>query len=254
MDDFFERMIWMGKKCFNVNARDRYGNTPLMKACEAENLAEVKRLLKLGADPELRNGGGYRAIEIAVLAEKPDIVDMLAESMPKIRDAFAAAAERAEEAEIYRSAVEEYATKKKLILRPADPDDLARLQSLGLPENLMVFYRHFEPWQWKWTLRFHGCPEVMWLNEVRHANTKLRQFGFVVFGDTLSGDPFCYNLNELSARGLPRIYLFSHESVGALTDEEFPRAAKLIAEDLVDFLEKASQDQLDTEPKDAFAD
>jgi len=50
----------------NVNARGRYGNTPLIEAADGANTEIVAMLLKAGADPNLRNNEGRSALYYAV--------------------------------------------------------------------------------------------------------------------------------------------------------------------------------------------
>ena len=49
----------------NLNVLDAYGYTPLMQCVAADNIELAELLLQLGADKDIRNKGGYRAIDIA---------------------------------------------------------------------------------------------------------------------------------------------------------------------------------------------
>ena len=53
------------------------GWTPLMCACDGGHLKLVKYLLSRGVDPKARNAGGYEAIHIALLPDRPNKAEVL---------------------------------------------------------------------------------------------------------------------------------------------------------------------------------
>jgi len=55
----------MAKSGADLNASDAYGYTPLMQCTAADNTKLVELLLELGADKNIRNKDGRRAIDIA---------------------------------------------------------------------------------------------------------------------------------------------------------------------------------------------
>lgn len=59
------------------NARSPYGWTPLISACQRDNLEIVKLLLKFGAKPNLRNVHGDTAIIFAANVDRVQIVETL---------------------------------------------------------------------------------------------------------------------------------------------------------------------------------
>jgi hypothetical protein len=184
---------------------------------------------------------------LAIHAEHPELVDLLADAIPELKAAYSLAKQRSSEADIYRVAVEEYVLANELIWRPGRAEDVEQLYDLGLPEAAVVFYRHFEPWQWVWELRFHGAAEIIYYNDPEISpNPHLRRLGFIEFASTSSGDTFHYALTDFSSRGMPGVYLLSHELLGQQNEKELRQSARKVADDLVDMLTKATQGLLDT--------
>lgn len=60
-----------------IDAYTTHGFTQLSRAADYGDLAEVKRLLKLGADPNIRSAGGYTALEKAAARDKLEIAELL---------------------------------------------------------------------------------------------------------------------------------------------------------------------------------
>lgn len=59
-----------------------FGNTLLHLAAFYGDRDEVERLLTEGANPRIRNRDGKDAIEVAVLAERPEIARLLSCATP----------------------------------------------------------------------------------------------------------------------------------------------------------------------------
>ena len=74
-----ERLIDLGA---NVNARNRYGISPLYLACLNGNESIVKRLLSEGADPNTAINGGESALMTAARTGKIDTVRALIKLEP----------------------------------------------------------------------------------------------------------------------------------------------------------------------------
>jgi ankyrin repeat protein len=61
----------------DVNAVGDIGNTPLLNAAMRGKAAAVKKLLELGADPELKNELGWSAAEVAKNLGRDEVVEVL---------------------------------------------------------------------------------------------------------------------------------------------------------------------------------
>ena len=66
----------LGKR-ISIDARDRFGETPLMKAATAGNVAIVQLLLKHGADPGLEDARGATAADFAALRKQGAVIELL---------------------------------------------------------------------------------------------------------------------------------------------------------------------------------
>ena len=60
-----------------LNARDSFGNTPLIKAASTGNIEVVNVLLKTGADPKFIKKSQYDALGIAVFNQNFQVADLL---------------------------------------------------------------------------------------------------------------------------------------------------------------------------------
>ncbi|KAF8507013.1 ankyrin [Russula emetica] len=61
----------------DIDARDEYGYTALHLAVDRGNVATIELLLKHGADKTLKDTDGYSAVDLATIAQRPDIVALL---------------------------------------------------------------------------------------------------------------------------------------------------------------------------------
>lgn len=152
-------------------------------------------------------------------------------------------------------AVAAYAGKHGLKWQPAPPENLAKLAAAGLPESVLEFYRHFDPQQFLYGVQFRSsyALEEFWLQADR-AGT-FRRLGFIPFAATLGGDILCFDLTILDQQGLPATVLFPKEvcydvADGDLPAERIPQMKKIVARNLVEFLNLAAKDEADLEPPD----
>lgn len=63
------------------NRTDSYGATPLMKACGLGRSWYVGELLKLGADPSIKDSDGQTALDYAFLMEQYEVIEMMEEAL-----------------------------------------------------------------------------------------------------------------------------------------------------------------------------
>jgi hypothetical protein len=134
-------------------------------------------------------------------------------------------------------------------LRPASAEDLDRARAAGFPDELVDFYRQWEP---------DGCAELkqrIWSIDnalVENADAvpgcALSPHGFYVFASNVYGDSYCIDTN-VSREGHYPIVLFSHEVIA----EDMPLSAilpfrKEVAASLKDFLFQFANETLDEKP------
>ena len=136
-------------------------------------------------------------------------------------------------------------------LRPASDDGIRQLQTLGIPEDAIAFYREAEPAECAEIEKIRLLP----ITDVVEENTNyvpgayIHPHGYVVFATTLYGDTYCFDLNSATSPAMAPIVLLSHEMIGDdTTKEEVRKLAKKIAPDFPSFLEAFVRGKLDMEP------
>ncbi len=70
----------------NINRRDKYGRTTIHVAAERGNLAEIKRLLAVGADIDCRTSGTRTSLHIAAEHGHLDVVRFLHDNGADVDD------------------------------------------------------------------------------------------------------------------------------------------------------------------------
>ena len=63
----------------DLNVRDPFDNTPLMRASSVENIPLIKTFLKLGADPNIPNKAGDTPLDYASVSRQPGLVELFLE-------------------------------------------------------------------------------------------------------------------------------------------------------------------------------
>jgi hypothetical protein len=136
-------------------------------------------------------------------------------------------------------------------LKPASAKDLKDANVARFPEELVDFYRHWEPAK--------GCVELkqrIWSIKnaiVENADAvpgcALAPHGFIVFASTMCGDSYCIDTNVRGSDGHHPVVLFSHEVI----EEDMPRAdimpyRKEVASSLKDFLSQFTNETLSEKP------
>src|SRR6202008_241498 len=141
------------------------------------------------------------------------------------------------------------AQRSATVFRPASIEAIAQLQALAVPDNVLEFYRLYEP---------AGCAEIhdvrLWpISEVIEENrnyvpgANLVNHGLVVFATTVFGDTYCFDISE---RG-PPVVLMSHEvNYEGMSVADIKALRKPIAPNLVAFLDAFAAGSLDMHPFD----
>jgi hypothetical protein len=133
-------------------------------------------------------------------------------------------------------------------LKPASRPDLEKLAALGVPEDLMAFYRRFEPTECAdlGDVRLWPITEIVGENTDFVPGAYLFPKGFVVFSTTSFGDTFCFRRSVRDSG----VLLFSHEIwYEELSPSAVASYGTTVAANFGDFLEMALSDTLQIEPK-----
>ena len=144
----------------------------------------------------------------------------------------------------YLPLIEIIAKRSGVEFRPASENDLDSLRSLGLAGPVVEFFSEFEP------SKCVDDAERLWpITEIVVENTELvpgcniLQHGFVVFATTLSGDAYCFDLNNVSPDGDPEIVFMSHEEdYELMAPDAIMALSQPIAKNLLEFLDMFARD------------
>lgn len=135
-------------------------------------------------------------------------------------------------------------------LRPASGQDLAAARAAGFPNELMEFYRQWEPEscielkQRIWSIR-----EALTENTDAVPGCALSPHGFIVFASNMCGDSYCIDTNVVTPEGHHPIVLFSHEMIEEDTPlSEIQVLRLVVATSLKDFIRQFTDETLAEEP------
>lgn len=135
-------------------------------------------------------------------------------------------------------------------LRPASAEDLAAARTAGFPDELIEFYRHWEPEDCiELKQRIWSIKNSLVENTDAVPGCVLFPQGFVVFASNLFGDSYCVDTNATTPDGDHPIVLFSHEMI----EEDTPLSDIIplrleVASSFKDFLVKFTEETLAEEP------
>ncbi|MBX7245600.1 MAG: SMI1/KNR4 family protein [Candidatus Sumerlaeaceae bacterium] len=148
----------------------------------------------------------------------------------------------------YAPVIEQIAAQTGVTFRAASPDDLAKLEALGVPESVLTFFREFEPSDCvQGQVRLWPIMQVMEENEKLIPGVYASKHGYIVFATTDCGDTYCFDLTDPGVPE-PPIVLLSHEVISEDTSvEDLARLAKPVAKDLHDFLQRFVRGEVDEE-------
>ena len=130
--------------------------------------------------------------------------------------------------------------------RSASADDLALLRELGLPPSVIDFFAIYEPAECiEGAERLWPIAEIVNENQNFVPGCNIVKFGYVVFSTTGCGDTFCFDLNNQSPDGEPRIVFMSHEEdFESMSPQEIHAMANPVADNLLEFLDMFARDAL----------
>ena len=150
------------------------------------------------------------------------------------------------------SLLDEIRQKAKVDFRPASEVDIEALRALGVPSDVLAFYRDCEPAQTAeiGEVRLRPITDILEENRDYVPGAYSQPCGYVVFATTLYGDAFCFDTREASGTTAP-VVLIAHDlepENGEMKREDLARLAKPIAISFSEFLQGFASETLDIRP------
>ncbi len=150
------------------------------------------------------------------------------------------------------SLLDEIKEKSKGAFRPASVVDIASLRALGVPDDVLAFYRDSEPVRLIEIGKVRLWPVSHILVENRDAvpGCYAQPSGYVVIATTIYGDAFCSDTRAASGTIAP-VVLIAHDlepESDEIRREDLAKLAKPIAASFEGFLEAFVSETLDIEP------
>jgi hypothetical protein len=150
------------------------------------------------------------------------------------------------------SLLDEIKEKSKAQFRPANRAGIEQLQSIGVPEDALAFYRDSEPVRIAeiGKVRLRSITDIVAENRDYVPGAYAQPCGYVVFATTLYGDAFCFDTRAASATNVP-VVLIAHDlepENGEMKREDLAKLAKPIAASFEEFLRAFASGTLDIDP------
>jgi hypothetical protein len=149
--------------------------------------------------------------------------------------------------------VDGFAEKYGVLFRPASPTEIAAAERAGVPEELLEFYREFEPNEvGQGMIRFYPLEQVVAHMTDYMPACELSRYGYFAFADTQYGDSyFVRPVEGISFHQTP-IFLFSHEAdFSLLSSAQVEEFSTVVASGITDFIARALAERLPTDPYEA---
>lgn len=147
----------------------------------------------------------------------------------------------------YSEVMEKITALTKTRFREAFVDELEALKVLRLPNSVIEFFSMYSLDEFlERNIRLWTIPDIVDENTKYVPGCYLAPLGYVVFGSTDSGDAYCFDINNMDSCSEPSIVLVSHEVIDETTSAtDAARLAKLVADNLYDFLGKFVREEVD---------
>jgi hypothetical protein len=140
-------------------------------------------------------------------------------------------------------------------LRPAKPKSLKLAIQSGFPDELIEFYKDFEPEGWCVQLGseasgqaerlIHCIAAALEATFYEAPGVALYPLGYVTFGGTGCGDVYCMDTNVTTAEGRHPVTLFALETIHEDTDASYIKESRLeVASSLEEFIAKLTNGEL----------
>lgn len=152
--------------------------------------------------------------------------------------------------EIIKGLMEKLQNRSAQQMQPASLEDLKCAKEAQFPDELLDFYREYEPVDYvELKQRIWSIQNALEENMDAVPGCALFPHGFVVFASTLCGDAYCIDTNVENSEGKHPIVLFSHEMIEEETSLiEIQSLRVEVAKSLDDFLLKFFDETLIEEP------
>jgi hypothetical protein len=142
--------------------------------------------------------------------------------------------------------------KAEVPFRPASPESLSALQQLGVPEDVLSFFRGFEPTTCAEiaSVRLWPIQEMLAENKDYVPGLFIFKYGYIVFSTTVFGDAFCFDTRASAGKQTAPIVLISHDGHDwdSVTPEEIANFKKPTASNFEMFLKAFLNETIDIQP------
>lgn len=142
-------------------------------------------------------------------------------------------------------AIQKRLNVKNRLFKKATENDIDYLMSLGVPSDILTFYKIAEPVECIEieNARLWPISELQIENEDAIPGYVIAPLGYIVIATTLTGDTFCLNLNNTKDK--PEIVIASHDEIyeGA-KEEEIKAGIITISDSFLDFLNRFAEGNL----------
>jgi hypothetical protein len=149
--------------------------------------------------------------------------------------------------------LEEIMEKSKTEFRPAREAEMQTLQTLGMPEDALHFYRNSVPTRMAeiGKIRLWDVGNVVVENTNAVPGYYAHPCGYIVFASTDCGDSYCFDIRSGNYPASAPIVLIAHDlepENDEMNREDLEKLAKTVSESFGDFLKLFASGSLHTKP------
>jgi hypothetical protein len=149
--------------------------------------------------------------------------------------------------------LEEIMEKSKTEFPPAREAEMQTLQTLGMPEDALHFYRNSVPTRMAeiGKIRFWDVGNVVVENTDAVPGYYAHPCGYIVFASTDCCDSYCFDVRSGNYPASAPIVLIAHDlepENDEMNREDLEKLAKTVSESFGDFLKLFASGSLDTKP------
>jgi hypothetical protein len=125
-------------------------------------------------------------------------------------------------------------------LKKQTEDDTKKIESLKLPNYFIEFIKMIEPESRVFVgeVRILPIQEIIEENEDYVPGADVYPLGFTVFASSITGDAYCFNMNEVNKFGEHDIYFVDHdEDFNEATSDSIKQITKFISSSFEEFIQ-----------------